>query len=102
MATAKDESAEVFMLGDEEDWEEVVSALPKISANAYPIGDAPPEEGSFGPNISFLERLLAAVTPDFAASFLWDLANMYIWVLFARRLDAMIEQWTDFLSNVGY
>jgi hypothetical protein len=24
MSTAKDESAEVFMLGDEEDWEEVV------------------------------------------------------------------------------
>ncbi|KAF3017939.1 hypothetical protein E8E15_003576 [Penicillium rubens] len=67
-----------------------------MSASAHAIGDAPPEEGSFGPNISFLERLLAAVTPDFAASFLWDLANMYIWVLFARRLDAMIEQWTDF------
>ncbi|KOS39145.1 hypothetical protein ACN38_g10031 [Penicillium nordicum] len=68
----------------------------KMSTSACTIGDAPPQEGFFGPLTSFLEHLLAAVAPDVTTSFLWRLVGRYTLVLYARRLDAAIERLTDF------
>lgn len=66
-----------------------------MSTSACTIGDAPPQEGFFGPLTSFLEHLLAAVAPDVTTSFLWRLVGRYTLVLYARRLDAAIERLTD-------
>ncbi|KAJ5944540.1 hypothetical protein N7516_004708 [Penicillium verrucosum] len=62
--------------------------------SAYTIGDAPSQEGFFGPLTSFLEHLLAAVAPDVTTSFLWRLVGMYFCAVrkTPRRRDRAVDR----------